>query len=224
MQASFFLFLSNLIGKYYIHIYNLKQKREGFTMKLKKMLVGMMATLILFSASSSFAQQGDQAEMMKKWQEYMTPGPVHQQFAKMTGNWKAAVTQYMGGQESKSDGSATFEMILGGRYLKSSFKGTVMGMPLEGMGLDAYDNATKEYISIWVDNFGTGVMYMKGKMDEKTKEIVYTGNTVDPMTGKDQPTKTVTKNIDNDHQQMVMYTIQDGKEIKNMQIDYTRVK
>lgn len=193
-------------------------------MKLKKLLVGMMATLILFSASSSFAQQEDQAEMMKKWQEYMTPGPVHQQFAKMAGNWTAAVTQSMGGQESKSEGTATYEMVLGGRYLHSSFKGTVMGMPLEGMGLDAYDNATKEYISLWVDNMGTGVMYMKGKMDDETKLITYWGSMVDPMTGKDQKVKTVMKEIDEDHVNFEMYTVENGQETKSMQIDYTRVK
>ena len=26
----------------------------------------------------------------------------------------------------------------------------MMGMPFEGMGLDGYDNASKEYISIWI--------------------------------------------------------------------------
>ncbi len=142
----------------------------------------------------------------------------------MVGNWKATVTTFMGGQEAKSEGSSSNKMILGGRYLKSSFKGNMMGMPFEGMGLDAYDNAAKEYISIWVDTFGTGVLYLKGKMDEKTKEVVYTGSGVDPMTGKDQMTKTVMKQIDDDHQQMLMYMIDGGKEIKNMQIDYTRVK
>jgi len=91
-------------------------------MKFKTFFGTMLLAVILFSSSVSFAQQGDQAEMMKKWQEYMTPGPVHQQFAKMAGNWKATVTQYMGGQESKSEGTATYEMALGGRYLHSSFK------------------------------------------------------------------------------------------------------
>ena len=103
--------------------------------------------LLIFS--SAFAQQGDQAEMMKKWQEYMTPGPAQQSLAKMAGAWKAEVTIFdSSGKEMKSDGTADYEMILGGRYLKSNFKGTMMGMPMEGMGLDAYDNATKEYISV----------------------------------------------------------------------------
>jgi len=193
-------------------------------MKLKKMLVGMMAALILFSASSSFAQQGDQAEMMKKWQEYMTPGPAHQQLAKMAGNWKATVTQYMGGQESKSEGTATYEMVLGGRYLQASFKGTMMGMPFEGMELDAYDNATKEYISVWLDNFGTGVMVMKGKWDDKTQLLTYWGSMVDPMTGKDAKMKNVMKALDDNNVTFEMYAVNDGQEVKQMQIDYTRVK
>jgi len=193
-------------------------------MKIKTLFTVMMLSSIFFSTSANFAQQGDQAEMMKKWQEYMTPGPVHQQFAKMAGNWKATVTNFMDGQEAKSEATAKYEMILGGRYLKSYITGNMMGMPFEGVGLDAFDNATKEYISVWIDNFGTGVLNLKGKMDDKTGDIVYTGTMVDPMTGKDQTTKTVMKQIDNDHQQMVMYMIDGGKEVKNMQIDYARVK
>lgn len=193
-------------------------------MKPQKLFVGIMATLILFSASSSFAQQGDQAEMMKKWQEYMTPGPAHQQFAKMTGNWKATVIQYMGGQESKSEGTATYSMVLGGRYLHGSFNAIMMGMPFEGMSLDAYDNGTKEYISLWVDNMGTGVMVMKGKMDDKTKLITYWGSMVDPMTGKDQKVKALTKELNENHTTFEMFTVENGQETKNMQIDYTRVK
>lgn len=154
----------------------------------------------------------------------MTPGTAHQEFAQAVGNWKASVTSYMGGQEMKSEGSAIHEMILGGRYLKSTFKGNMMGMPFEGMSLDAFDNATKEYINVWIDSFGTGIMLMKGKKDDKSKEIVYTGTMVDPMTGKDSMVKNVIKNIDADHQLMVMYMIEDGKEVKNMEIEYTRVK
>ncbi|MCX6169776.1 MAG: DUF1579 domain-containing protein [Ignavibacteriales bacterium] len=193
-------------------------------MKIKTLFSVMMLSVIFFSTSANFAQQGDQAEMMKKWQEYMTPGPVHQQFAKMVGNWKAAVSTYMDGQETKSEATATYQMVLGGRYLHGSFKGNMMGMPFEGMELDAYDNATKEYISVWVDNMGTGVMYMKGKLDEKTGDVVYMGTMVEPISGKDQMEKTVMKRIDDDHQQMLMFMIDGEKEIKTMQIDYVRVK
>ena len=193
-------------------------------MKIKTLFSAMMLMAIFLSATVNFAQEGDQAEMMKKWQEYMTPGPVHQQFAKQAGSWKATVTSYQGDQEIKSEGTAASEMVLGGRYLKTSFNGSMMGMPFEGMSLDAFDNATKEYLSIWIDSFGTGVLYMKGKMNEKTGEVTYLGTMVDPMTGKEAVTKSVTKQIDNDHSSMVMYMVESGKEIKNMMVEYTRVK
>lgn len=191
-------------------------------MKLR-IITTALVMMILFIFSSTFAQEGDQAAMMKKWQEYMTPGPVHQSFAKMAGEWKADVTIFdPSGKEMKSDGTANYEMILGGRYLKSSFKGSMMGMPMEGMGLDAYDNATKEYISVWIDNFGTGVMHMKGKWDDATKTVVYQGSSVDPMTGKNQPMKITIKTIDDKHFQMLMFNIDGEKEIKTMQINYSR--
>jgi len=162
---------------------------------------------------------------MKKWMEYMTPGTSHQAFAKMVGNWKAIVTMYdaQSGEQNKSEGTATYEMILGGRYLKSTFKGNMMGMPFEGMGLDAFDNASKEYISIWVDNMGTGIMYMKGKWDDDLKTIVYLGNVVNPMTGKDEKNKTVFKKTADDHMFMTTYMFVGDKEVKQMEIEYSRM-
>jgi len=61
---------------------------------------------------------------------------AHQAFAKMVGNWKAIVTVFdaQAGEQNKSEGSAAYEMVLGGKYLKSTFKGSMMGMPYEGNG------------------------------------------------------------------------------------------
>jgi hypothetical protein len=184
----------------------------------------MVVLFLLSSVSLSIAQQPDQPEVMKKWMEYMTPGTPHQALAKMVGNWKAIVTMYQAsGEQNKSEGTASYEMVLGGRYLKSTFKGNMMGMPFEGMGLDAYDNASKDYISIWVDNMGTGLMYMKGKWNDDSKTIVYMGTVVSPITGKDEKSKTVYKKIDDDHMLMTTYMYADDKEVKQMEIEYTRM-
>jgi len=57
------------------------------------------------------------------------------------------------------------------------------------MGLDGFDNATKRIPKYWIDNMGTGVMYMKGKWDDDSKSFIYTGNVVNPMTGKEEKNK-----------------------------------
>jgi hypothetical protein len=185
-----------------------------------KTIKSIVTIILLLSGSSVIAQ--DQADMMKKWQDYMTPSAAHKHFEKICGTWNAEIIQYMGGQEMKAEGKAVFEMILGGRYMKSSFIATIMDMPMEGFGLDAYDNLTKEYISIWLDNMGTGVLYMKGKYDEVSKSYIYTGEMVDPMTGKNVKTKTVTKHVNDNKTIFDMYNGEGAQETKSMTVTYTR--
>ncbi len=188
---------------------------------MKSFRISLASFLLLAFA---FVNGQDQAEMMKKWQEYMTPGQQHKTFEKYCGTWKAEITNYMDGQPSKAEGTAIFEMILGGRYMKSTFNSVMMGMPMEGFGLDAFDNLTKEYTSIWLDNFGTGVLIMKGKVDPATKTLTYYGNMVDPMTGKETKVKSVSSYEGQDKMLFEMFTVDGTKEIKNMSIVYTRSK
>jgi len=215
------IFLNIKFNYYILQIKSINSERSRGMCSRKAAV--FVSIILLFICSSTFAQGADQQEMMKKWQEYMTPGTVHQGFAKMAGNWKATVTMFdPSGQQMQSEGTVVYETILGGRYLKSSFKGTMMGMPFEGMGVDAYDNATKEYISTWVDNMGTGLMYLKGKWDDASKSIIYTGTMVDPMSGKDQPSKTISKMVDDNHVVQTMFNIVNGQEVKSMEIAYSR--
>lgn len=100
----------------------------------------------------------------------------------------------------------------------------MMGMPFEGKGLDAYDNVTKEFVSVWIDNMGTGVTVMKGNYDEKTKTFNYIGESIDPMTGQLVKYRSVTKHENNDKIVFEMYTNQGGQEAKMFTMIYTRKK
>lgn len=106
--------------------------------------------------------------------------------------------------------------------MKTTHTGTFMGMPFEGFSIEAYDNAMHEFSSIWVDNFGTGMMYMKGKYDEASKTLTYTGTSVDPMQKKEIGVKEVFKVIDDNNFTMEMYMTDGSKEVKTMEINYTR--
>lgn len=174
-----------------------------------------------FSPSSLFAQD----ESMQKWMDYMTPGDMHKMLAAHIGTWNAKTTYWMapGGEPTVSDATSTGEMIMGGRYLMSKFKGNMMGMPFEGMSIEGYDNATKMFNSTWVDNFGTGIMLMTGKYDESAKQIVYTGKTVDPMAGNYVDVRQIVKYNSDGSMTMEMYGPgTDGKEFKTMEITFTK--
>ncbi|MNQ88055.1 hypothetical protein D3C85_1033040 [compost metagenome] len=113
---------------------------------------------------------------------------------------------------------------MGGRYQKCLFNGTMIGMPFEGMSIMGYDNSKKAFVSSWVDNMGTGIMHMEGIWDDAAKSINFKGTCVDPMTGKDTNIRQVMKFMDEDSQLLEMYCTMDGKEVKNMEIKYTRKK
>jgi hypothetical protein len=98
----------------------------------------------------------------------------------------------------------------------------VMGMQAEGWMLEAYDNGKKEFINIWIDNMGTGVSVSTGQYDETNKTITYKGTMYDPMTGKDIEYKSVSKMINDNEMVFEMYNDYMGKEVKTMEITYTR--
>lgn len=177
--------------------------------------------LISLSASGLKAQGADD---MKKWMDAMTPGDMQKGMAKMAGDWNFTTKFWMApGQEpATSEGTAKYEMLLGGRYLKVTASGNMMGMPFEGVGITGFNNVTKMFESSWIDNFGTGVMYMTGTMDDKGM-ITLKGSMVDPLSGKTQMERQTLRSEGDNKYIMEMYDTKDGQpEVKAMELTYIR--
>jgi Protein of unknown function (DUF1579) len=166
----------------------------------------------------------DQAAQMQIWTEYMTPGSMHEMMAKSVGDWKTISRFWMdpAGEPMESEGTGKTEMLLGGRYQKSTHNSTMMGMPTEGIFLMGFDNATQEFTAVWIDNIGTGTAIAKGKYDESTNSIIFNGTMVDPMSKQDINFKEVYKYLDDDHHLLEMYMVNNGQEIKSMEIEFFR--
>ena len=186
----------------------------------------ILITVFLVVSSGSFAQEGmDQNEQMNAWMEYMTPGDMHNWLAASDGEWNTVSRWWMDPsveEPMESEGTAKFEMILGGRYQKSTHYGEVMGMPMEGINLIGYDNATQEFTAIWIDNMGTGTAVAKGKFDEESQAVILNGSMVDPMTKSEMSFKQVYKVIDDNHQMVELYMTDGDQEFKSMEIEMTR--
>ncbi|MCF8259492.1 MAG: DUF1579 domain-containing protein [Melioribacteraceae bacterium] len=193
---------------------------------MKKLLFICLIYSLLIS-TKTLAQDADyMAEAQKVWMEYMTPGDVHKMLASHAGEWKTDIKFWMapGTEPMVSEGTATNEMILGGRYLVSKNSGTSFGMPMEGMSIEGYDNATKEFTSVWVDNMGTGTMVLKGKWNEEENSIDYKGEMVDPMTGSYMNVTEKMTNLSADSQKLEMWMEMEGQMFKSMEIVFTRIK
>lgn len=166
----------------------------------------------------------DSVAEMKAWEAYMTPGSEHKMMASETGSWNNQMTFWHDADSpaEKATSTAEIKMIMGGRYQESNYKGDMMGMPFEGRGTLAFDNATKEYISTWVDNMGTGMMVMKGKMNADGKTIEMNGEMVDPVNGKPMKCREVYTITDAKTRKMEMFCSGKGKEFKMMEIVMTK--
>ena len=192
-------------------------------MKQITLTICLVSVLYLYGSSQTM----DSAAMMKAWQSFMTPGDMQKMLAKSEGVWNEEVTTWMdpGKPPQKSIATCTNKMVLNGLYQESVHKGTAMGMPFEGHGTVGYDNAKKVFVSSWIDNMGSGIMYTEGAWGNAGKSLVMKGKMTDPLTGKGTDVKEVMKFMDDNNQTMEMYVAgPDGKEMKTMEIKFTRKK
>jgi hypothetical protein len=119
-------------------------------------------------------------------------------------------------------GTSEQKMLLGGRYLQQEFAGEMMGSPYNGIGFTGYDNHTRKYVSTWMDSMSTGLMYFEGTAGADGKTITQTARYDDPVQGPMQ-WRTVTRIVDDNTFLFEMYsTGKSGKEVKMMEITYTR--
>ena len=178
-------------------------------------------------ATTTTAPPMDSAAMMKAWMDFATPGAMHTWMVKTNGTWEAEVSQWMDAKAPPTKMKATNVQTaaMGGRYVLGKFSTTMMGQPFEGMSTMGYDNGKKMFVSTWVDNMGTGIIYMTGTYDEGNKMLRLSGKQTDPMTGKDTDIREEMKMIDDNSYTMTMYgTGMDGKEMKFMEGTFTKKK
>lgn len=162
----------------------------------------------------------DSVAEQKAWMDYATPGEAHKMMAEETGSWTNEMTFWHepDGKPMKATTTSEVKMVLGGRYQEMNYKGDMMGMPFEGKSTLAFDNTTKEYISTWMDNMGTGMMVMRGTYDPASKAINLKGEMVDPIRGKAIPYREVYTIVDAKTRKMEMFDTKNGKEYKCMEI------
>ena len=115
----------------------------------------------------------DPQAMMEMYKKLAMPGEPHKLFASLAGSWTTNSKEWMepGKPPTESTGTAELKMLLDGRFLYQEFTGKMMGHPFSGIGIDAYDNITKKYVTAWMDTMGTGIFIMEGTASADGKTI-----------------------------------------------------
>ncbi|MGH8470070.1 MAG: DUF1579 domain-containing protein [Gammaproteobacteria bacterium] len=168
----------------------------------------------------------DPQAMMAVYAKLAQLGEPHKLFASLAGSWTTKTKEWMesGKPPTVSNGSAEMKMLLDGRFLQQEFTGHMMGQPFSGIGIDAYDNLRKKYVTAWMDTMGTGIFMMEGTASADGKTITLNGQHPEPGGGY-MKHRAIWKIVDSDNQTFDMYgTHHGGKEMKMMEITYTRTQ
>ncbi|MGH8093876.1 MAG: DUF1579 domain-containing protein [Chthoniobacterales bacterium] len=184
------------------------------------------------AAAAPAASQPDEKEMTAKMMELAKPGENHKLLAGFVGTWSYKVKYWMtpGASPSESSGAAVCKPLFGGRYFQMNVTGS-MEMPgadgkmkkmeFRGMSIDGYDNVKQKFVSSWIDNFGTGIMFSEGAYDPANKTFTYNSEE-EMMPGMKTKVRELLKIVDKDHHVFEWYEDHAGQEVKTMEIDYTR--
>lgn len=196
------------------------------------LVAAALAALLLSVPGQAGAQQeGDQPAMTQEMQEEMAawmklaqPGPHHEHLAPFVGSWKGEVKMWMAPDTPPmvNDGAAEVSWIMGGRYLDWKQTGDFGGSPFEGRAIEGYNNGEQRYESMWIDNFGTLILYYTGACSDDGARRKMETTFTDPMTGGTIFYRSEYSWTDADHYTFTAYMDKGAGEFKNMEIRWAR--
>ena len=189
---------------------------------------GLVGLLVLAVVPAG-AQAGgpDQQKAMEVYAKLGAPSEHHAWLKPFAGEWKVTGMMWMfpGSEPAKFENHVSAELILGGRFLKMSTKGQMMGQAFEGFQVIGYDNLQQKYVVFWIDSTATAFYLTTGVLDAASQTMTETGVWPDPMSGKQVQVRNVTKRVGPDEFTYESYmTLPDGKEFKSLEQRAVRVK
>jgi|SRR5579859_1170686 len=178
----------------------------------------VLSATILSGSLLAGAEQGH--EMPK-------PGKHHEALKYFEGTWDVTATFLAepGKPMAESKGSEKAEMILGGFWLATEYKGEMMGTPFAGRGTMGYDPHKKKYVGTWIDSLASGLYVSEGTADENGKVFTMIAQGYCDSAGKSITMKQVYEIKDPDTWTLSFLTPNpDGKEVPTGTIEYKRRK
>jgi hypothetical protein len=150
----------------------------------------VISVVLLGSVAAAAGQQSqppapDMAAMMAKAKRFTQPGDAHKVLERFLGRWAMETHVFgMGKQAPAEKGSAEFSWLMPGRWLKSDWSGSLMGMPHQGFMLMGYDNFKQSYVVTTVSSLDTAMTRLEGDLDQAGKTLIAYGTLDEYLTGE----------------------------------------
>ena len=167
-------------------------------------------------------------EMQAEMQAYMkagTPGPEHKKMAEAVGEYTLAIKSWHepNGPAMESTGTAKRSTIFDGRVLVEEVDASMMeDMRFQGHGMMGFDNVSGKHWHTWLDSMSTGIMISEGTCDAQGV-CQFAGSWNDPIKKGPIKARMTSRWTSPTVQVFEMYAPgRDGKEMKMMEITYTK--
>lgn len=123
------------------------------------------------------------AAMMTEWMAMNAPSERHELLTYFTGEWTTSAKMWMSPDQPPmmSGGTASAEMMMGGRFVRMNYDTDMMGMAISGEGFIGYDNVAGRYQSAWVDSSSTALRWLEGHSNQDGSEIALYGLMDEPQ-------------------------------------------
>ena len=130
----------------------------------------LAASPVLAKDKSSDKPMDHQA-MMEAYAKLGTPGDPHKQLASHAGLWITKTKSWMDPDKPpmESTGACRIPCFSRVAFCNKKCTGDMMGQPFTGIGVHGYDNATKKYVTTWIDSMGTGIFSWRARAAQTAK-------------------------------------------------------
>ena len=201
-------------------------------MTLRRMVYGCLALALMTSTAAAqdkekkAGKEADPAAMMAAYEKAAEPAEQHKLLQKQVGKWNLSLKSWPapGAPAMESTGTAETKSLLGERYVQTQVTSDMMGKPFTGIGTTGYDKAKKKFVGTWIDSMSTGMMLSEGTADAAGKVFTTQAVATDPLSGKQTKMRIVSKWESDDKIVEEFYEKKGGKDVKTMEITYTRAK
>jgi uncharacterized protein DUF1579 len=187
-------------------------------------LAVVIAGVFAFAGQEPPQMTAEEKAEMDAYVKAATPGAEHQWLASQVGTYDLKIRNWhdAGSPPVEDNGTSKRTMMLDGRVLVEDITGTLMGTPYTGHGLSGYDNVTGKYWGTWTDSLSTGLVISEGTCDAK-KVCTNTAGWNDPITKAPVKARIVSRWPSPTTEIFEMFGKgRDGKEMKTMEITYTK--